>query len=438
MINSISKPRPNHILLAFSGGLDTSVILVWLQRTYECPVTAFIADLGQGTEVGAATSKAERLGAADVRVVDLREEFARDYAFPMYRANALYEGQYLMGSSIGRPLIAAAQLRIAEQINADAVAHGATGKGNDQVRFEVTYGALRPDIQVIAPWRIWEFASRSDLLSYAVEQGIEIDCGSGDRPYSVDVNLLHTSYEGEALEDPGIPPPPGLMMRARSPFDAPEDPAIVRVAFERGDPVAVDGERISAAGVLGRLDEIGSAHGVGRLDIVEDRIFGMKTRNVYEAPSGTILWHAHRAVESLTLDPEVRHLKEELMPRYASLVYKGLWFAPERHMLQAAIDWSRETVTGEAMLMLYRGGVQVLARSSPYSLYDRSYATFEADDVFDQRDAAGWLRVNTVRFRVARAAHGFPASDPVGTEIGVGDAIRVGSELPTEIGSVAP
>jgi argininosuccinate synthase len=395
---------PEHIVLAYSGGLDTSVILVWLQERYGCAVTAFIADLGQGEELDAAASNARRLGAAGVHIADLREEFARDYAFPMYRANALYEGQYLMGSSIGRPLIAAAQLRAAEEVGADAVAHGATGKGNDQVRFEYTYSALRPDIQVIAPWRAWDFSSRSELLAYAMERGIEIDLGSGQRPYSIDANLLHTSYEGEALEDPSVAPPAGLLSRVRDALDGAEVPQLVTVAFENGDPVAVDGESLSPAGVLAKLDAVGRAHGIGRLDVVENRIFGMKTRNVYEAPSGTILWHAHRAVESLTLDPEVHHLKDELMPRYASLVYKGLWFAPERSMLQAAIDYGREAVAGEATLMLYRGAVQVVARSSPNSLYARAYATFEADDVFDQRDAEGWMRVNTLRFRVAQRA----------------------------------
>jgi argininosuccinate synthase len=398
--------NPKHIVLAYSGGLDTSVILVWLQRHYGCPVTAFIADLGQGEELEVARRKAERLGAADVCVMDLREEFARDYAFPMYRANALYEGQYLMGSSIGRPLIAAAQLRVAQNIGADAVAHGATGKGNDQVRFECTFAALQPDMQVIAPWRIWEFSSRSQLLTHAVEQGIDIDLGSGARPYSIDVNLLHTSYEGEALEDPARAPGPGLLSRVRDAVDAPDEPALVTVAFENGDPVAVDGDTLSPAGVLARLDELGRRHGIGRLDVVENRIFGMKTRNVYEAPSGTILWHAHRAIESLALDPEVIHLKDELMPRYASLVYKGLWFAPERSMLQAAIDYARDTVTGDATLMLYRGAVRVVGRKSPYSLYERSFATFEADEVFDQRDATGWMRVNTVRFRAAWRARG--------------------------------
>jgi argininosuccinate synthase len=393
---------PRHIALAFSGGLDTSVVLVWLQERYGCPVTAVIADLGQGEEVDTARRKALDLGAADVVAVDLQEEFARDFAFPMYRADALYEGQYLMGSSIGRPLIAAAQLRIAEEIGADAVAHGATGKGNDQVRFDYSYAALRPDIKVIAPWRDWEFTSRDDLLRYADRNGIEVDLRSGERPYSIDANLLHTSYEGVALEDPSRPVPAGLLTRVRDVLDAAQRPEVVRVAFERGDPVAVNGERLSPAGVLRTLGELGARHGIGRLDIVENRIFGMKTRNVYEAPAGTILWQAHRAVQSLTLDPEVLHLKDELMPRYALLVYRGLWFAPERLMLQEAIDWSQQSVTGEADLLLYRGGLQVVGRRSANSRYDAAFATFEADEVFDQSDAAGYMRVSTVRFRAGR------------------------------------
>jgi argininosuccinate synthase len=412
MMNTPTRPaatppnhrRPGHILLAFSGGLDTSVALLWLQETYRCPVSVFIADLGQGAELDFAARKARQLGAAEVCVVDLREELARDFAFPMHRADALYEGQYLMGSSIGRPLIAQAQLREAARIGADAVAHGATGKGNDQIRFEHSYRALAPDTMVIAPWREWTFASRSDLLGYAAAHGIDIDQSSGERPFSIDVNLLHTSYEGEALEDPAIPPPSGLLTRVRDLTEAEDEPALVRVAFEQGNAVAVDGRALSPADVLRRLGELGARHGIGRLDIVENRIFGIKTRNVYEAPAGTILWHAHRAVQSLALDPEVLHLKDELMPRYALLVYRGLWFAPERRMLQTAIDWSQETVTGEVTLSLYKGNVQVLARRSPHSLYDSRYATFEADDVFDQRDAGGWLQVSTVRFRAGRAA----------------------------------
>jgi argininosuccinate synthase len=317
----------------------------------------------------------------------------------MYRADALYEGQYLMGSSIGRPLIAAAQLRLAEEVGADAVAHGATGKGNDQVRFEHTYGALRPDMRVIAPWREWEYTSRTDLLKFVADRGIEVDTSSGDRPYSIDQNLLHTSYEGEALEDPALSVPEGLLFRVRDLLDAQDTPETVRVSFEGGDPVAVNGERLSPSGILIALDEIGRRHGVGRLDVVENRIFGMKTRNVYEAPSGTLLWHAHRAVQSLVLDPEVLHLKDDLMPRYANMVYRGLWFAPERIMLQQAIDWSQRDVTGEATLALYKGNVQVAGRTSPHSLYDAAFATFEADNVFDQHDSSGWLRVNTVRFR---------------------------------------
>lgn len=400
---SMNKIRQSqHIVLAFSGGLDTSVALVWLQEKYQCQITAFIADLGQDDDLNAIGGKAKKLGATDVNIVDLREEFARDYAFPMYRADALYEGQYLMGSSIGRPLIAAAQLRVAEEVGADAVAHGATGKGNDQIRFEYTFGALRPDMKVIAPWREWELESRTDLLAYADKHGIELDLSSGERPYSIDSNLLHTSYEGEALEDPAQPSPPGLLHRVRDLTDAQDEPESVQINFEQGNPIAVNGRELSPAGVLNALDEIGRRHGVGRLDIVENRIFGMKTRNIYEAPSGTLLWHAHRAVQSLVLDPEVAHLKEELMPRYASMVYRGLWFAPERLMLQTAIDWSQQAVTGDATLLVYRGNVQVTGRRSPHSRYDAAFATFDADEVFDQRDSSGWLRVNTVRFRVGR------------------------------------
>ncbi|KAB1160070.1 argininosuccinate synthase [Micromonospora sp. DT46] len=394
---------PQHIVLAFSGGLDTSVALVWLKERYRCRLTAFIADLGQGEELDTAARKAEKLGADEVRVVDLREEFARDYAFPMYRANALYEGQYLMGSSIGRPLIAAAQVRVAEEVGADAVAHGATGKGNDQIRFEMTFAALRPDLTVISPWREWDLASRSDLLAYAGRHGIELDLSSGERPYSIDSNLLHTSYEGEALEDPAQPAPEGLLFRVRDIADTPDEPETVEIHFQGGNPVGVNGTPLSASAVLEALDEIGRRHGIGRLDIVENRIFGMKTRNIYEAPSGSLLWHAHRAVESLVLDPEVAQLKEELMPKYTALVYRGLWFAPERLMLQTAIDFSQQDVTGDAILRVHRGTVQVIGRRSPHSRYDTAFATFEADDVFDQRDSSGWLRVNTVRFRAGRA-----------------------------------
>jgi argininosuccinate synthase len=390
------------IVLAFSGGLDTSVALAWLRQEYACPVTAFVADLGQGEELHVAASKAIELGADDIRVLDLREEFARDFAFPMYRADALYEGQYLMGSSIGRPLIAAAQLRIAEEVGADAVAHGATHKGNDQVRFEMTYAALRPDIEVISPWREWDLASRTDLLAFAEKNGIELDRSSGERPYSIDVNLLHTSYEGEVLEDPMVPAPDGLLHRVRDISDTPGEPEIVEVGFRRGDPVRVNGVDLAPAELLATLDDIGRRHGVGRLDVVENRIFGMKTRNIYEAPAGSLLWHAHRAVQSLVLDPEVAQLKEELMPRYAALVYRGLWFAPERRMLQAAIDQSQQEVTGEAVLRVCHGSVQVIGRRSPHSRYDVQFATFEADDVFDQQDSAGWLRVGSVRFRAGR------------------------------------
>ncbi|WP_027660711.1 argininosuccinate synthase [Salinispora fenicalii] len=398
-MSSRNNIAPQHIVLAFSGGLDTSVALVWLKERYNCRLTAFIANLGQGAELDTAARKAEKLGADEVRVDDLRGEFARDYAFPMYRANALYEGQYMMGSSIGRPLIAAAQLRVVEEVGADAVAHGATGKGNDQIRFEMTLAALRPDIMVISPWREWDLSSRSDLLAYARQHGIELDLRSGDRPYSIDSNLLHTSYEGEALEDPEQPAPEGLLFRVRDLADTQDEPETVEIHFQSGNPVGVNGTPLSASAVLETLDQIGRRHGIGRLDIVENRIFGMKTRNIYEAPSGSLLWHAHRAVESLVLDPEVAQLKEELMPKYSALVYRGLWFAPERLMLQTAIDFSQQNVTGDAILRLHRGTVQVIGRRSPHSRYDTAFATFEAEDVFDQRDSSGWLRVNTVRFR---------------------------------------
>ncbi|GAB3157528.1 argininosuccinate synthase [Micromonospora sonneratiae] len=391
------------IVLAFSGGLDTSVALVWLRETYQCPVTAFIADVGQNEDLEAIGRRAEQLGADGVHILDLREEFARDYVFPMHRADARYEGQYLLGSPIARPLIAAAQIRVAEEVGADAVAHGCTGKGNCQARFELAYAALRPDIKIIVPWREWDLGGRTDLLAYADKRGIELDFSSGERPYSIDANLLHTCYEGEVLEDPAVAPPAGLRQRVRDIADTPEEPEILRIGFERGDPVTVNDDRLAPAELLYVLGEIGSRHGIGRLDMVENRINGIKTRTVSEAPAGTLLWHAHRAVQTLVLDPEVSALKEELAPRYARYVYNGLWFAPERQMLQAAIDFSQQDVTGEVTLELHRGNVQVLGRTSPNSRYDTSYATFEADNVFDQRDSSGWLRVNMVRFRLGRS-----------------------------------
>ncbi|MCR6482858.1 argininosuccinate synthase [Amycolatopsis sp. OK19-0408] len=390
---------PSKIVLAYSGGLDTSVILVWLQEQYACPVVAFIANLGQTeAEVAEATEKAHRYGASEVHVADLRDEFARDYAFPMARANAVYEGQYLMGSSIGRPLIAARQAALARRLGADAVAHGATGKGNDQIRFDLTYRALAPELAVIAPWRHWDFKSRSDLLAYAAAKAITVAEAGPSRPVSVDSNLLHTSYEGEVLEDPAIPPPPGLLQRVRDPEDAPGTHELVEIGFEEGDPVSVNGQRLAPGALMGVLGEVGARHGIGRLDVVENRIFGFRTRNIYEAPAATLLWHAHRAVESLVLDPEVAQLKEEFVPKYARLVYRGLWFAPEREMLQAAIDHSQREVTGTATLRLYRGGLQVAGRTSPFSRYDVRLATFEDDHAaFDQADAESWLRVTGIR-----------------------------------------
>jgi argininosuccinate synthase len=397
---------PAKIILAYSGGLDTSVILVWLQERYRCPVVAMIADLGQDREeVTAAAAKAARYGAADVHVLDLRDEFAGEYAFPMFRANAVYEGQYFMGSSIGRPLIAARQVEIAHLLGADAVAHGATGKGNDQIRFDLTYAVHDAGLQVIVPWRDWDFRSRSDLLRYAADRGIEIADTGSDRPVSVDSNLLHTSYEGEALEDPALPAPAGLLRRVRDAVNAAAQPREVRIGYERGNPVSIDGTRLPPGELVAELGRIGAEHGIGRLDLVENRIFGFRTRNIYEAPAATLLWHAHRAVESLTLDPEVIQLKEELMPRYARLIYRGLWFAPERLMLQSAIDWSQREVTGEAVLSIYRGGVQVIGRTSPWSRYDRDLATFEQDDQFDQADSAGWLRVTSLRLRDSGKDH---------------------------------
>jgi len=392
----------NKIVLAYSGGLDTSVILRWLQETYQCEVVAFSADLGYES-VERARTKAEQMGVRDIRIEDLRETFVRDYVFPMFRANALYEGTYLLGTSIARPLIARRQVEIAAETGADAVAHGATGKGNDQVRFELSYYALNPDIQVIAPWRSWELQSRTDLLAYAEAHQIPIDnVSAGEPPYSTDSNLLHTSYEGKALEDPWREPDEAMFQRTVAPEAGPDTPQYVEVEFEEGDPVAVDGTRLSPARLLERLNELGGAHGIGRLDLVENRFVGMKSRGVYETPGGTLLQIAHRAVESLTLDGPAMRTRDEIMPRYASLVYNGFWFAPEREMLQALIDESQRNVTGTARLKLYRGSARVVGRRSPRSLYSESIATFEADSVYDQKDAEGFIRLNALRLRQRR------------------------------------
>ena len=401
------------VVLAYSGGLDTSIILKWLQTTYGCEVVTFTADLGQGEELEPARRKAELLGVKpeNIHVEDLREEFVRDFVFPMMRANALYEGVYLLGTSIARPLIAQRQIEIARQVGADAVCHGATGKGNDQVRFELSYYALEPEIRVIAPWRDWEFKSRTDLLDFAEKHQIPIAKDKrGEAPFSVDANLLHSSSEGKVLEDPAEEPPPYVFQRTLSPEDAPDKATIVEIGFEKGDAVSIDGRALSPATLLTQLNELGRANGIGRLDLVENRFVGMKSRGVYETPGGTILHVAHRAMESLTLDRGAAHLKDEMMPRYAELIYYGFWFSPEREMLQAAIDKSQEMVTGTVRLKLYKGNVIVIGRDSPYSLYSSKIVTFEDDaGAYDQKDAAGFIKLNALRLRLLgarRKAHG--------------------------------
>ena len=392
------------VVLAYSGGLDTSIILKWLQQTYNCEVVTFTADLGQGEELEPARKKALLLGIKpeNIFIEDLREEFLRDYVFPMFRANTVYEGQYLLGTSIARPLIAKAQIDIARKVGADAVCHGATGKGNDQVRFEVSYYALEPDIHVIAPWREWAFASREQLIAFAEQNQIPIAKDKrGESPFSVDANLLHSSSEGKVLEDPAVEAPEFVYQRTIAPEDAPDQATVFTMDFERGDPVAIDGVRLSPASLLTKLNQLGHDNGVGRLDLVENRFVGMKSRGVYETPGGTILLGAHRGIESITLDRGAGHLKDELMPRYAELIYNGFWFTPEREMLQAMIDKSQELVTGQVTVKLYKGNVSVIGRTSPYSLYDQDLVTFEEGAVaYDQRDAAGFIKLNALRLRV--------------------------------------
>ena len=389
------------VVLAYSGGLDTSIILRWLQETYGCEVVTFTADLGQGGELEPARKKAEMMGVKEIYVEDLREEFVRDYVFPMFRANALYEGVYLLGTSIARPLIARRQIEIAVKTGADAVSHGATGKGNDQVRFELGYYALKPDIKVIAPWREWDLNSRSKLIEYAERHQIPIAKDKrGEAPYSTDANLLHISYEGKVLEDPWVPPHEDMFTRSVSPEKAPDTPTIIEVEFEKGDAVAIDGKKLSPAALLTQLNELGGANGIGRLDLVENRYVGMKSRGVYETPGGTILLAAHRAMESLTLDRGASHLKDEMMPRYAELIYNGYWWSPEREMLQALIDKSQANVTGTVRLKLYKGSVSVVGRKSPVSLYSHQHVTFEEDSVYDQRDAQGFIKLNALRLRL--------------------------------------
>ena len=397
--------KVNRVVLAYSGGLDTSVILKWLQETYGCEVVTFTADLGQGEELEPARKKAEMFGVKQIFIEDLREEFVRDFVFPMFRANALYEGTYLLGTSIARPLIAKRQIEIARKVGADAVAHGATGKGNDQVRFELSYYALEPGIKVIAPWREWNLNSRTTLIEYAEKNQIPVAKDKrGEAPFSVDANLLHISAEGKVLEDPWEEPPEYVYSRTVAPEQAPDRPTYVEIGFEKGDPVSVDGEALSPAALLTRLNALGGENGIGRLDLVENRFVGMKSRGVYETPGGTILSAAHRAMESITLDRGAAHLKDELMPRYAEMIYNGFWYSPEREMLQALIDRSQENVAGTVRLKLYKGSVRVVGRKSPKSLYSLAHVTFEADSVYDQRDAAGFIKLNALRLRLANAS----------------------------------
>ncbi len=394
------------VVLAYSGGLDTSVILRWLQTTYNCEVVTFTADLGQGEELEPARKKAEMFGIKEIFVDDLRETFVRDFVFPMFRANTVYEGQYLLGTSIARPLIAQRQIEIAEMVGADAVAHGATGKGNDQVRFELSYYALKPDIKVIAPWREWDLTSRTKLLEFAEQNQIPIAKDKrGEAPFSVDANLLHSSSEGKVLEDPADEAPELVYQRTIRPEDAPDKATVISIDFEHGDPVAIDGERLSPAMLLTKLNELGKANGIGRLDLVENRFVGMKSRGVYETPGGSILLPAHRAIESITLDREAAHLKDALMPQYAELIYNGFWFSPERRMLQAAIDESQKSVSGRVRMKLYKGNVTCIGRESPNSLYSMKVVTFEEDQgAYDQFDAQGFIKLNALRLRLGAMA----------------------------------
>lgn len=389
------------VVLAYSGGLDTSVILKWLQTTYNCEVVTFTADLGQGEELEPARAKAEMLGIKDIFIEDLREEFVRDFVFPMFRANAVYEGQYLLGTSIARPLISKRQIEIAREVGADAVAHGATGKGNDQVRFELGYYALNPDIKVIAPWREWDLNSRTKLIEFAEKNQIPIPKDKrGEAPFSVDANLLHISAEGKALEDPWEEAGEYVYTRSVAPEDAPNTPTYIEIEYDKGDPVALNGKRLSPADMLTALNKLAGDNGIGRLDLVEGRFVGMKSRGIYETPGGTIMLEAHRGIEQITLDRGAMHLKDDIMPRYAELIYNGLWFSPERDMLQALIDKSQEKVAGTVRLKLYKGRASVVGRKSPYSLYSMEHVTFEEDTVYDQRDAEGFIKLNALRLRL--------------------------------------
>ncbi|MCW0234160.1 MAG: argininosuccinate synthase [Ferrovibrio sp.] len=395
------------VVLAYSGGLDTSIILKWLQTELNAEVVTFTADLGQGEELEPARKKAEMLGIKEIFIEDVREEFVRDFVFPMFRANAMYEGLYLLGTSIARPLIAKRQIEIAREVGADAVCHGATGKGNDQVRFELGYYALKPDIKVIAPWREWDLNSRTALIDFAEKHQIPIAKDKrGEAPFSVDANLLHISAEGKVLEDPWVEAPDFVYSRTVDPEKAPDQPEYVEVEFKKGDAVAVNGQALSPAALLTKLNELGGKHGIGRLDLLENRFVGMKSRGIYETPGGTILHMAHRGIEQVTLDRGAAHLKDEIMPRYAELIYNGFWFSPEREMLQALIDRSQENVEGTVRLKLYKGSVNVVGRKSPKSLYSLSHVTFEADSVYDQKDAAGFIKLNALRLRLLNRQKG--------------------------------
>ncbi len=397
----MDKMNVRKVVLAYSGGLDTSVILRWLIEKYDCEVVAYCADLGQGEDLAGIKRKALRTGASKVVIDDVREEFVSDYIFPMLRANAIYEGSYLLGTSIARPLIAKGQIEVAIREKADAVAHGATGKGNDQMRFELTYYALKPDVKVIAPWRMWDLNSRQALVEYARRQGIPVPV-TRERPYSIDRNLFHISYEGGILEDPWREPPANMFLWTKSVEKAPERPQYIEIDFSRGDPVAFNGRRLSPAALLSRLNDLGAKHGIGRVDLVENRYVGMKSRGVYETPGGTLLHGAHRALESITMDREVMHLKDTLMPKYAEIVYYGYWFSPERELLQKIIDASQENVTGRVRLKLYKGNAIVAGRKSDSSLYDPQIATFEEGKGYEQSDADGFIRLNALRLRLRR------------------------------------
>ncbi len=395
------KQNIKKAVLAYSGGLDTSVILKWLQDEYSCEVVTFTADIGQEDDFTHVRGKAEKFGIKEIYIDDLKEEFVKEYVFPMFRANTLYEGKYLLGTSIARPLIAKRQIEIAKKVGADAVSHGATGKGNDQVRFEIGYYSLMPEVKIIAPWREWDLNSRTKLLEYARKNGIDVPASKeNEPPYSMDANLLHISYEGKALEDPWVRYDSSMLIRTTPAEKAPDKATFIEIEFENGDPVAIDGVRLSPAKLLAKLNELGGANGIGVIDIVENRYVGMKSRGVYETPGGTILLEAHRAIESITLDRETAHLKDELMPRYAKLIYTGYWFSPERKMLQAAIDESQRFVNGTVALKLYKGSVNAVGRKSKDSLYSMAHVTFEEDEVYNQRDAEGFIKLNALRLRL--------------------------------------